>query len=143
MNFVRLEKLSNQFYGANLLYGKIDLKPTHTWSFYYVVENTTDKEFIEKEALKTVLLVNEHSREFHFYGKQSQQWENSFDLADITIRPNATHQEIALTMVYSDLEKFIDMLQEEISARYFVPHDTYLIYDNENIYKQILSKLKY
>ncbi len=67
VNFVRLEKLSNQFYEANLLYGKIGLKPTHTWSFYYVVENTADKEFIEKEALKTVLFVNEHSREFHFY----------------------------------------------------------------------------
>ena len=44
---------------------------------------------------------------------------------------------------YSDLEEFINMLQEEISARYFVPHDTYLIYDDETVYKQILSKLKY
>lgn len=140
---MNIEKLSDQFYGANLLYGKIDLKPMHTWSFYYVVNNMTDKEFIENEALKTVLLVNEHSREFYFYGKQAQQWENSFDLADITIRPNAPEQEIALTMVYDDLEVFIDILQEEISARYIVPHDTYLIYDDVNIYKQILSKLKY
>lgn len=140
---MKTEELSNQFYGVSLLYGKIDLKPTHTWSFYYVVESTTDKEFIEKEALKTVLLVNEHSREFHFYGTQSQLWENAFDLADITIRPNAIDQEIALTMVYSDLDEFIDVLQEEISARCFVPHDTYLIYDDENIYKQILSRLKY
>ena len=140
---MRIEKLSNQFYGANLFYGKIDLKPTHTWSFYYVVENTTDKKVIEQEALKTVLLVNKHSREFHFYGKQAQCWENAFDLTDITMRPNATHQEIALTMVYNDLEEFIDMLQEEISVRHIVPHDTYLIYDDENVYKQILSKLKY
>ena len=140
---MNIEKLSDQFYGANLLYDKIDLKPMHTWSFYYVVNNMTDKEFIENEALKTVLLVNEHSRDFHFYGKQAKQWENSFDFADITIRSNATDQEIALTMVYGDLEVFIDTLQEEIPARYFVPHDTYLIYDDVNIYKQILSKLKY
>ena len=140
---MNIEKLSDQFYGANLLYGKIDLKPMHTWSFYYAVNNMTDKEFIENEALKTVLLVNEHSREFYFHGKQAQQWKNSFDLADITIRPNVSEQEIALTMVYDDLEVFIDTLQEEISARYFVPHDTYLIYDDVNIYKQILSKLKY
>jgi len=140
---VRLEKLSNQFYGANILYGKIDLTPKHTWSFYYVVNNTSDEEFIEKEALKIVLLANEFSREFHFYGKQAQRWETSFDLADITIRPDATEQEIALTMVYDDLEEFVDVLQEEISARYFVPHDTYLIYDDENIYKQILSKLQF
>ena len=138
-----LEKLANQFYGANLLYSKIDLKPSHTWSFYYVVENITDKDFIEKETFKSVLLVNEHSREFHFYGKQAQLWENFFDLADITLRPNATNQEVALTMVYSDIEEFINMLQEEISARCFVPHDTYLIYDDETVYKQILSKLKY
>ncbi len=140
---MRMEKLSNQFYGANLLYGKIDLNPTHTWSFYYVVENTINKEFIEKEALKTVLLVNEHSREFHFYGKQAQHWENAFDLADITIRPNSTDEDVALTMVYHDLDEFIDTLQEEMSARYFVPHDTYLIYDDENTYKYVLNKLKY
>lgn len=78
---------------------------------------------VEKEALKTVLLVNEHFREYHFYGKQAQCLEIAFDLADITIRPNATHQEIALTMGYGDLEEFIDMLQKEISVRHIVPHD--------------------
>ena len=140
---MKFEKLSNRFYSAKLLNGAIDLIPSHTWSFYYVVNNTADKEFIEKEALKTILIVDKHSREFHFYGKEAQRWENAFDLADITVRPNATHEEIALTMVYSDLEKFIDELQTEIRARPFVPHDTYLIYDDENIYKQILERLKY
>ena len=101
-----------------------------------MVENTTDKKFIEKEALKTVLLTNEHSREFHFYGKQAQRWENAFDLADVTIHPDALVQEVALTMVYSNLEEFVEMLRNEISARYFVPHDTYLIYDDESIYKK-------
>lgn len=104
---------------------------------------TTFKKGVTGNVKKATLLVNEHSREFHFYGKQAQQWENSFDLADITIRPNATHKEIALTMVYNELEEFIDILQEEISMRYFVPHDTYLLYDDENIYEQVLSKLKY
>ena len=140
---MRIEKLSNQFYGANLLYGKIDLNPTHTWSFYYVIENTIDQELIEQEALKTVLSVKEHSREFHFYGKQAQNWENAFDLADITVRPNSTAEDVALTMVYHDLDEFIYTLQEEISARYIVPHDTYLVYDDETTYKYVLNKLNY
>ena len=51
---MKVQKLSNVFYSANLLYDKIDLKPMRAWSFYYVVENTTDEEFIKKEALQTV-----------------------------------------------------------------------------------------
>lgn len=88
-----------------------------------MVENTTDKKFIEKEALKTILLANEHSREFHFYGKQAQRWENAFDLADVIIHPDTLVQEVALTMVYCNLEEFVEMLQKEISVRHIVPHD--------------------
>lgn len=140
---MKVQKLSNVFYSANLLYDKIDLKPMRTWSFYYVVENTTDEEFIKKEALQTVLMINGHSNEFHFYGQQAQRWENEFDLADTQIQPDASIQGVAMTMVYDNLDDFIETLQSELSIRPFVPHDIYLIYDDENIYKQILSKLKY
>ena len=140
---MKVEKLANQFYGVNLLLSKINLKTERAWSLYYIVENTTDKEFIEKEALQTVLLVNTYSREFHFYGKQAQLWENAFDLADVAIRPAASDEEIALTMVYRNLDDFIDNLQEEIAEREFVSRDIYLIYDDETLYKHILTKLKY
>ena len=137
------KKLPDQFHRANLLLDKIDLKAESTWAIFYIVENTTDSELIEKEALQRVLPVNEKSHEFHFYGKQAQRWENAFDLADITAHPNASDEEIALTMVYHDLDEFINTLQEEISSRHFSPHDTYLLYDDETLYKYVLSKLKY
>lgn len=140
---MKFEKLSNCFYGANLLLGSIDINPTHTWSFYYIVENTSEREIVEKEALKTILIANKHSRRFHFYGKQAQFWENSFDLADVRIRPNASYEEVALTVVYNEIDEFVDELKNEISVRSVVPHDVYLIYDDECIYKQILSKLNY
>lgn len=140
---MKVEKLSKQFYGVNLLLGKSNLTPERAWSLYYIVENTTDKEFIEKEALQTVLLVNTYSREFHFYGMQAQLWENAFDLADVAIRSTASDEEIALTMVYRNLDDFIDNLQEEIAERDFVSRDIYLIYDDETLYKHILTKLKY
>ena len=102
-----------------------------------------EREIVEKEALKTILIANKHSRGFHFYGKQAQFWENSFDLADVRIRPNASYEEVALTVVYNEIDEFVDELKNEISVRSVVPHDVYLIYDDECIYKQILSKLNY
>ena len=141
--YPKAEKLSNQFYGVNLLFGNINLKPKGIWTLYYIVENTTDKEFIEKEAFQTVLLINTDSREFHFYGKQAQLWENAFDLADVAIRPTASDEEVALTIVYRNLDDFIDTLQEEIAEKEFISQNIYLIYDDETLYKYILSKLKY
>lgn len=136
------EKLSEQFHVVRIRHDKIDFEPTHTYYFYYIVDNIIDREFIDKEAIQVVSSVNETSRRFHFYGKQAQIWENEFDLADIAIHPNATIQEIALTMVYTDLEEFIETLQEEISTKHLIPHDIYLMYDDESICQQILSKLK-
>lgn len=137
------EKLSAHLCCVNLFHEKIDLTPTHNWSFYYVVNHVTDNQFIEKHTTETISLLNERSCEFHFYGTHAKKWEIYFDIADITLRPDATEFEVALTIVHNDFDELIDSLLEELSTRYFVPRDTYLIYDDKNIYKQILSKLKY
>lgn len=134
--------LANHLYCINILHEKIELIPSHNWSFYYIVNHATNNQFINNHTTETVLLLNKQSCEFHFYGTLAKKWENYFDLADITLHPDATESEIALTMVHNDFDELIDYLLEELNTRFFVPHDTYLIYDDENIYKQIMQAIK-
>ena len=138
-----MEKLFDYFYGVNFLSEQIELNNNHAWVCYYIVEHTADIDLIRREAMKTVLLIDEQSHEFGFYGKQAQLWENTFDDVEIEMRPDADSDEIALTMVFHSLDEFVECLQTHISVGHFVPRDTYLMYDDEDIYEKVLGRLEY
>lgn len=45
-NMQRYEKLLRNLYGADLFYGKIDLKVNYSFSCYFIVQHTNEEEFI-------------------------------------------------------------------------------------------------
>lgn len=134
----RYEMLRNNLYSADLLYGKIELKPTHRFSCFFIVEHTFDVEFINDQAMQLLL---EGCQEFDFYGKAEPQWHSGVNDAGILLHPVSTPETVTLISGWSDLEEFVDILNERLSERPFVPHDFYLLYDDEEIYGNILKML--
>lgn len=132
----RYERLSPKLVGAHLLYGKIELKLTHGFSCFFIVNQTEDKEFLEKTAMDFIL---SSCKDFHFFGEKEPIWHTAFDLVDSLVFPNSTSETVALTSGYQTVEDFSEALKDMISARTFVPHDVFLIYDDERIYRQVLS----
>lgn len=126
-------------YSADLLYGKIELKPTHRFSCFFIVEHTFDVEFIKDQAIQ-LLLVG--CQEFDFYGEAGPQWHLGVDEAGILLHPVSTPETVTWTSRWDTLEEFVDTLNERLSERPFVPHDFYLIYDDEGIYRNVLKMLK-
>ena len=126
-------------YSADLLYGKIELKPTHRFSCFFIVEHTFDAEFIKDQAMQLLLAG---CQEFDFYGKAEPQWHSGVNEAGILLHPVSAPEMVALISGWSDLEEFVDTLNERLSERPFVPHDFYLIYDDEGIYRNVLKMLK-
>lgn len=133
------KKLSNQFYSLNLYTGKTDFRPGHTVHCFFVVEHPFDKQFIKEQALQLLMTP---CRNFDFYGAYSRQWENGFDDVDIMLHPNNEDMDIALTSQWNDLDDFVDALYLAITSRHFVPCDTYLIYDDEPLYRRVIERVK-
>lgn len=135
----RQKKLSSNFYSLDLYYGKAELKPFRNFKCFFIVEHPCDKDFIQQQAL---MLLLTQCKEFHFYGKQSQLWENEFDFIDSQLHPADDDMDIALTSAWSSLEGFVEALEVSLSERSFVPYDMLLIYDDEGIYSKVLEILK-
>ena len=135
----RYNKLGNNLYSADLLYGKIELKPTHRFSCFFIVEHTFDAEFIKDQAIQ-LLLVGCQS--FDFYGKAESNWKLGVDEANIFLHPKSTSETDILIAGWSTLEEFADALNDVLCLRPFVPHDFYLIYDDEEIYRSVLKRLE-
>lgn len=134
----RYKKLRPNLYSADLFYGKIDLKPGHGFSCFFIVQHTDDKEFIKDQAIQLLLAG---CRNFDFYGKMEPIWHLGFDDADILLNPNSTQETVALTSGWDTIDEFVEVLHNEISCRPFVPHDYYLIYDDEETYEDVLRRL--
>lgn len=135
----RQKKLSSNFYSLELYYGKAELKPFRNFQCFFIVEHPCDNDFMQQQAL---MLLLTQCKEFHFYGKQSQKWENEFDLIDSQLHPADDDMDIALTSAWSTLEDFVEALEASLSERPFVPCDILLIYDDEDIYNKVLETLK-
>lgn len=135
---MKYEKLRPNLYGAHLVYGKIDLNPTHRFSCFFIVQHTDDTEFIKKQAMQLLLAG---CRNFDFFGKKEPLWHLGFDDVDIMLNPNSTPENVALTSGWSTLDDFVEALDLVISVRPIVPHDTYLLYDDRAIYEEVLRRL--
>jgi len=101
------------------------------------VANTLDCEAIRKIAISLIL---SGCREFHFYGKQEALWHQIFDEVDIQINPNASDEDIALTMGYNAIDELLEELLEGASVRGFVPQQFVLFYDDSAEYEILKRK---
>ena len=134
----KCERLTRILYGVEMHYGEIDLSKQCTNIFFFIVEHTDDKEFIQKQAVQ---LLSAGCRDYHFFGKQEPIWHLAFDEADIMMYPNSTSETVALTSGYESFDDFVDEIQLCIRCRYLVPTDFYLIYDDEVVYTEVKRKL--
>lgn len=135
---MQYKKLGLNLYSADVHYGKIDLKSTHRFSCFFIVQHTDDKKFIKDQAIQLLLAG---CRNFDFYGKMESLWHSEFDEADILLFPDSTAETVALTSGWETLVEFVDALHAELSLRSFVPHDYYLLYDDAALYKEALRLL--
>ena len=116
----RCEKLRDNLYCVELLTGSITPVKEHIVQIFYIVNNTDNSEFIGNEALQMITQFGK--TEYHFCLK---------------IYP--TDSEKVITRKYESTEKFADELSSVLQERYFVPTDFYLIYDDEEMYRQVVG----
>lgn len=135
----RYRQLNNQFYSLNLYTGKTNFKLGHNILCFFLVEHPCSEEYIKGQALQLLMTP---CRSFDFYGAYSKNWDIGFDLVDIMLHPNDDDEDFALTNQWDSFEDFVDALHLAISCRYFVPCDTYLIYDDEQLYRRTIERLK-
>lgn len=133
------EKLGNNLYGAEMYRGKLELKPTHGFSCFFIVEHIADKEFVKNQAMQLLLAG---CRNFNFYGNAEPIWHLIVDETDILLYPDSTSESVALTSGWDSIEDFADALDVELSLRTFVPHDIFLIYDDVRIYNDVVACLE-
>lgn len=131
----RCEKLRDNLYGAELLTGSITPLKEHIALIFYIVNNTDNGEFIENEALQMITQFGK--TEYHFCGRHSELWQRIFNDTALKIYP--TDSKKVITRTYENTKKFADELREALQEKYFVPTDFYLIYDDEEMYRQIVE----
>lgn len=134
----RYTMLKEHFYALDLYYGKTNLKPSHNFQCFFIVEHPCSDDFIREQALS---LLTSQCKNFNFYGAYSKQWDIGFDLMDSQLHPNDSDTDIALTSCWESIDDFVDALEIAISTRYFVPCDIYLIYDDKGTFKTVIDKL--
>ena len=122
---------------VDLRTGNLTLRPNARTISYFTVNTMNDREAIRKIAMSLIL---SGCREFHFYGKQEDLWHQIFDEVDIQINPNASDDDIALTMGYVTLDELLDELLEGASVRGFVPQQFVLFYDDAEQYEILKDK---
>ena len=135
----KFERLSNIFFGVEMISGEIDLSKHRERIFFFIVEHTTDKEYIEKQAMQ---LLVAGCRDFHFFGAKEPLWHLTFDEVDIMMYPNSTSENVALTSNYITFDDFVDEIKLCINCRCFLPTDIYLVYDDKSLYQNVLQALK-
>lgn len=134
----RCEKLRDNLYSAELLTGSITPQKEHLAEIFYIVNRTTDSDIVEKEALQMITQFGK--TEYHFCGGQSEIWQKAFYDTAQKIYP--TDSEKVILRTYENTENFANELSIALQEKYFVPTDFYLIYDDEEMYKQVVEMLK-
>ena len=130
------EQLSSNLWGLDIERGVMNIK-SGTITCFMIVEHTNDLDFIRKTVLS---LIVAGCNNFIFYGQQEPIWHIETDLADIKVHPASN--EVALTSSCKTLDDFIEEIELDINLRSLVPNYNYLIYDDEEIYREILRRLK-
>ena len=134
----RYKKLRPNLFSADLHYGKIDIKPDHYFSCFFIVQHTDDREFIKEQMIQLLL---SGCRWFDFYGDKGAVWEASLEEAHRIVLPkNSVENTIRLNR-WDTIEGFVAALNKSISMRPIVPCDHFLLYDDMNIYEAVVDQV--
>ena len=131
------KRLRSDFYGLDIHYGKMNLIPSHNFCCFFIVEHTSDEEFIKKQALQ-LLITN--CNYYVFSGSLSCLWKTLFGEVAAMIYQNSSEESPQINKC-DNIEAFVCELNAELSCRPFIPCDKYLIYDDENLYQSVIEKL--
>ena len=81
----RYDKITPMLYGANLHKGKIDLIANHKYFVFFIVNNTSNTDYINNELLKFIMAGCES---FHFCGKYTPVWKSTLTNLHRQVYPN-------------------------------------------------------
>ena len=132
------KRLRSDFYGLDIHYGKMNLIPSHDFCCFFIVEHTSDEDFIRKQALQLLITTCDY---YVFCGSLSYLWKTLFDEVSAMIYRNS-HKESPQINKCDNIDDFARGLHAELSCHPFVPCDKYLIYDDENLYQTVIKKLR-
>ena len=107
----------------------LDIFPKVHCSCFFIAEHTTQTLLIHAIALH-VLQIG--CRDFHFIGRQKEQWHLLFDAADIAFQSDCTTESISLTKGYNSIAEFT----EQINFIYSFCN-CYLIYDDTFLLEKV------
>lgn len=130
-------------YGVEMKYGKVDIPKYMVFDCYMIVEHTSDKEYIEKQAMELILAG---CKNFFFYGDQCEKWREIFAemYSRLFVGESVEVYKEGISIVScEELDEFIETLYEAISCRTFIPCVNLLIYDDELVYKKICRRIQY
>ncbi len=134
----RYEKINLTLYGADLHSGRIDLKVNHLYSVFFIVENTSESEYIKDELLK---FITASCEDFHFCGKYMELWSAALMELHKQVYPNSDKHISVQT--YSDLNEMVNFLSVCAKGKYLVPTDFYLIYDDAVLYRKAVYSINF
>ncbi len=134
----RYDKITPMLYGANLHKGKIDLIANHKYFVFFIVNNTSNTDYINNELLKFIMAGCES---FHFCGKYTPVWKSTLTNLHRQVYPNLKSRLDINT--YPDLNEMAAVISECTNEKYFVPTDCYLIYDDDFLYKKVLYSISF
>lgn len=116
----------------NTLFDFREARETH---FYFIVTKTKDEKKIVHLAKD---LLSKGCRDFHFCGLHEPLWHLEFDSVYVELFQDEDGEKVALTSGYETLEDFAEELF--INMYYwYANEDHYLIYDDEEEYKKLLT----
>ena len=134
----RYKKLRPNLFSADLHYGKIDIKPDHYFSCFFIVQHTDDREFIKDQAIQLLLAG---CRNYDFYGEKRKIWGTGLEEAYRIVLPeNSVENTIRLNR-WDTIEGFVAALNKSISMRPIVLCDHFLLYDDMNIYEAVVDQV--
>lgn len=130
-------------YGVEMRYGKIDIPKGSVFNCFFITEHTSDEEYIEKQA-RDLLLAG--SWNVFFLGEQKEIWHEVFDMTYVRLFLKELvdeKEEGIATIGCDDIDEFAEFIFDTICIRTIVPCVNLLIYDDENIYKQVRRQVEW
>lgn len=104
---------------------------------FFIVNKRQGDDFIDETAKN---FVDERTW-YHFYGLEERRWHMAFDLAFIDRYPDYTEENLSITCGYDEVEDFVYMMREGIDLSEEKKQTVYLLYDNEEVLKEVKALL--
>ncbi len=97
-----------------------------------------DEAFVRKQALELLMACDGW---FHIYGRKEPLWHRLLDETDVLLHPDHYYEKFAVTAGYNDIDDFVNEIDLCIHARTLVPNDVFLLYDDIDVYRDVLGRL--